>query len=402
MGDYAASLWGEHMRQVFQEGRAGEDFVEFLKKKRGREQGHASYWPDWQRGRPGKPAPWGRGYSPDPKDGQRGGGDKCCFRCGAPGHFAADCRRKPRDITLDDFVQTPPAAVRIKGKGKAEGAAKQEPAVAWRCGTCNTPHHDAKRTVCRSCLSERTERAPAPSEARNPTDLPVSAELIDCDLEGEPLPQTTEKGHPDTLSPEGATKLISILKDLGLRDPEDILSKSGLVLPTKVKAPTPAGQLRGDVALLKTCADKRLHLIKEIEEYNTRLKGLQEKLDCAKAALAEVQHKYDEMHVLCALDERRGEEEPDEATATETSISRLDEMAKILDNGDHLGKKYEEYAAQMRDQGKEPDHPAIWISAAAKVELVKVRDLMLAATKLVRDRGAALKRRRLGAGSQAT
>ena len=77
-------------------------------------------------------------------------------------------------------------------------------------------------------------------------------------------------------------------------------------------------------------------------------------------------------------------------------------MAQILDNGDHLCKKYEEYAAQMRDQGKEPDHPAIWISAAAKVELVKVRDLMLAATKLVRDRGAALKRRRLGAGSQAT
>ncbi|MFM7988808.1 MAG: hypothetical protein ACKPKO_56785, partial [Candidatus Fonsibacter sp.] len=73
------------------------------------------------------------------------------------------------------------------------------------------------------------------------------------------MPQATEKGHPDTLSPERATKLISILKDLGLRDPED-LSKSGLVLPTKVKAPTPAGQLRGDVAWLKTYADKRLHL----------------------------------------------------------------------------------------------------------------------------------------------
>ncbi|MFM7986146.1 MAG: hypothetical protein ACKPKO_43225, partial [Candidatus Fonsibacter sp.] len=92
-----------------------------------------------------------------------------------------------------------------------------------------------------------------------------SSELIDWDLEGEPLPQTTGWGHPDTLSPEGATKLISILKDMGLRDPEDILSKSGMVLPTKVKTPTPAGQLRGDVAWLKTYADKRLHLNKEIE-----------------------------------------------------------------------------------------------------------------------------------------
>ena len=81
---------------------------------------------------------------------------------------------------------------------------------------------------------------------------------------------------------------------------------------------------------------------------------------------------------------------------SDESISKLDEVCKVLDDKTCLGKKYDENVAGL--QGAEPQPAALWISEAASAEVAKLRDMM--ATRQFQDKEVAVKKRRVGGQAQ--